>query len=55
MSSGEVKVSDLSASKPQHTDELTLVYDAWPQTRDGVGVEVARDHHLLPGTESVLL
>jgi len=52
---GEVKAGDFSASKPQHTDQLTLVGDARLQPWDGVGVQVAGDQHLSPWVISVFL
>lgn len=52
---GKVEACDLSASKLQHANQLTLVCDARLQTRDSVGVEMARDHHLFPWALDVFL
>ena len=55
MVSGEIETCDLTASVAQDADQLTLVGDTWTQPADGVGVEVAGDGHLLPGSAGIFL
>lgn len=46
---------DLAASVAQNADQLTLVGHARAQPTDGVGVKVAGDSSLLPGTTAIFL
>lgn len=52
---GKLKARDLAASVAQDADQLTLIGDAWPQSADGVGGDVARDGNFPPGFLRIFL
>lgn len=53
--SGEVKASDLSRSIAQNADQLTFIGQARFKPWNGVGVDMARNGCLLPGSACIFL